>query len=301
MQYPIVQPVEQLYLGQASFRARPKSRGNYVQACNITYAEAFGVGLVMDVFRPRAAANGRAVVDVIGGAWHAGRQRLNEHLGLGLVDALCERGFTVFAVSPGSANLFTAHQMAGHVHAAVRYVRWQADTWGVAREPLGLAGASASGHIAALAAISPDGHTAAGRDPWSAYPASVQAVGLFFPPTDLADFDGQSFDFSERAGHNIGRLLCEEGVALKRPEEIRELAEAASPARQVNRKPPPFLLIHGDADPVVPLSQSEKLRAALRAAGGEVRLLVKPGGGHPWPDARVEAERMAEWFQERLV
>jgi len=68
----------------------------------------------------------------------------------------------------------------------------------------------------------------------------------------------------------------------------------------VGLNPPPCSLVHGDADPVVPLEQSEKLYRALRAAGGQAELIVKPGGKHPWPDVRTEADRMAAWFDARL-
>ena len=67
-------------------------------------------------------------------------------------------------------------------------------------------------------------------------------------------------------------------------------------------KPPviPFLLIHGDADPLVPLQQSQKMVAALKAAGGSPELIVKKGGGHPWMTLPEEVKIMADWFDQRL-
>ena len=301
MKYPILQPVELLDAREGAFRVRPKTEGDWRQTCDHVYAEALGVGLVMDVFEPTGAGNGRGIVDVVCGGWQADRVRLNEHLGLGLVDALCAEGFTVFAVSPGSASLFTGLQMVAHVRAAIRHVRQYAAAWGVAAEPLGLAGASAGGHIAALAALAPDPAEPSAREPWRRHGTAVEAVGCFFPPTDLLDFDGGVFDFAGRAGRGTARLLFEDGLAGHDEEAVRAAAEALSPARQVRGTPPPFLLIHGDADPVVHLSQSEKLRDALLSAGGEAELWVKRGGRHPWQGVRAEAARLASWFAARLA
>jgi dipeptidyl aminopeptidase/acylaminoacyl peptidase len=63
----------------------------------------------------------------------------------------------------------------------------------------------------------------------------------------------------------------------------------------------PFLLIHGDADKVVPLSQSKKLVEAITRAGGSAELIVKPGGGHPWMTISQEVKVMADWFDKQLA
>jgi phospholipase/carboxylesterase len=68
----------------------------------------------------------------------------------------------------------------------------------------------------------------------------------------------------------------------------------------VTRALPPVLLIHGDADATVPLQQSEKMVRVLKEAGGDARLIVKPGGGHPWMTLPEEVAVMADWFGERL-
>jgi dipeptidyl aminopeptidase/acylaminoacyl peptidase len=59
-------------------------------------------------------------------------------------------------------------------------------------------------------------------------------------------------------------------------------------------------LIHGDADPLVPLQQSEAMLAALKQAGVPAELIVKPGGGHPWPTLHEEVQVMADWFDKQL-
>lgn len=292
--------IEQLYAPAAGLRIRPRTAGNYHRTCNHVYAEAHGVGLLYDVFAPEDNANGLGIVDVVSGAWHADRHRLNEHIGLGVFDALCARGFTVFAVRPGSASKFTARQMLRHIHAAIRHIKVHAAHYGIDPERLGLSGASAGGHLAALAALQPEEAMPQSRQAYKQYGSSVRAVGLLFPPTDLVDFSEQGFDFTTAEGQPIQRLLFDDGVAHHDREAILAAATEISPARLHPQDPPPFLLIHGDADPVVPLAQSEKLAATLRAAGGSAELIVKPGGGHPWPDIRTELDQMATWFGQNL-
>ncbi|MBI2431973.1 MAG: alpha/beta hydrolase [Candidatus Hydrogenedentes bacterium] len=283
--------VEQLYVSSAALRLRPKTSGKYRRTIRYVYAEAHGIALVMDIFAPLDHGNGFGIVDVVSGAWHSDRVRLNEHIGLGAIDAFCERGFTVFAVLPGSVTKFTGFEMVEHVHAALRHAAAHAPEFAIDPAALGVLGASAGGHLAALATLArPETHV-----------PRPAAVGLFFPPTDLVDFGGRAFDFSQSAGLPRSRLLFEDGLAGHSRQEILDAAERLSPARQVHRRPPPTYLLHGSADPVVPLEQSEKLAAALRAAGGHVELVVKHGGGHPWPDIRNDIAAMADWFDARLM
>ena len=63
---------------------------------------------------------------------------------------------------------------------------------------------------------------------------------------------------------------------------------------------PPFLIIHGDADPVVPLQQSEALLKALKDKEMDAQLIVKPGGGHPWLTIREEVVVSADWLDQKL-
>jgi len=128
----------------------------------------------------------------------------------------------------------------------------------------------------------------------------VRAVGLFFPPTDLVDFNGRVFDYPAIEGLRFDRLLFPDGVDGQTPDAIETACAALSPARRVNGAAPPFLVIHGDADPVVPVAQSERLVSALQAAGNTAELIVRAGGGHPWPDVEPELNRLAEWFDKHL-
>ena len=76
---------------------------------------------------------------------------------------------------------------------------------------------------------------------------------------------------------------------------------AISPALLATDKAPPFLIIHGDADPLVPLDQSEMLKKALDDCGVSCELIVKEGGGHPWPTIAEEVAVIANWFDKQLA
>ncbi|HQK77703.1 MAG TPA: alpha/beta hydrolase fold domain-containing protein, partial [Candidatus Hydrogenedentes bacterium] len=193
---------------------------------NVVYGEAHGVGLIMDVFVPRGEKNGAAIIDVVSGAWYADRGKLAEHWAAGMYEFHCARGFTVFAVRPGSVSHFTGEEMLAHIRTALKFVRGRAAEYGIDPQRIGLVGASAGGHLATLAAV-----TAAPED-------RVQAVAVFFPPTDFLDWnsDGQMPDFEE-----IGPLLFADSLNGRSEEDIRAKAAALSPARQVGENPPPCL------------------------------------------------------------
>jgi dipeptidyl aminopeptidase/acylaminoacyl peptidase len=81
---------------------------------------------------------------------------------------------------------------------------------------------------------------------------------------------------------------------------VREKLIEISPARRVTAEAPPFLLIHGTADEVVPLEQSEKLLRALQEQGVSAELILKEGGGHPWLTIHEEVAMLSDWFDRQL-
>ena len=90
-------------------------------------------------------------------------------------------------------------------------------------------------------------------------------------------------------------------TAAEMDRNVKEAARAVSPLHRVEKPTIPFLLIHGDADQTVPLSQSKKLVEAITKAGGSAELIVKAGGGHPWLTLPEEVKVMADWFDKQLA
>jgi len=252
---------------------------------NLVYGLASGVGLVMDVFTPKGESNGLAILDVLSGAWHSEQGQVNDHMRGGIFDIYCKRGYTVFMVRPGSRDLFTAEEMVGHLLRALRYIKEHAEDYKIDPDRIGITGASAGGHLALMTLVT------VASDP----DLSLKTGAVFFPPTDFLDYGGETANFDR-----IGDILFHCGIEGQSEEDVKAKAEAISPARQVKAKLPPILLIHGDADRAVPLQQSKKMLQVLQDAGGEAKLIVKEGGGHPWPTIPEEVAIMADWFDEHL-
>ena len=269
---------------------------SYSQVTNLVYAEVHGTGLLLDIFTPTGKANGLGIVDVVSGSYYSDRRKIRDHTLAGLYRIFCSHGYTVFAIRPGSKSRYTGAEMETHVKLGIRYVKQHATKYAVDPNRLGLTGASAGGHLAVLAAITPEEAKPDARDPLQTFDTKVAAAGIFFPPTDLLDWNGKPANLEI-----VGDLLFLGGAKGHSEEEIRERARLLSPAQLVKGPTIPFLLIHGDADPLVPLQQSQKLVEALKAAGSSAELIVKAGGGHPWLTLPEEVEVMAKWFDKQLL
>jgi acetyl esterase/lipase len=266
----------------------------YDQKIDVVYGEVHGTGLLMDVFTPKEKANGLAIIDVVSGAYKSDRGKIREHTMAQLYNIFCGRGYTVFAIRPGSRTRYTAPEMTAHVKIGIRYIKQHASEYKIDPDRLGLSGASAGGHLATLAAVTPEEGEPNGP-PLLRHNTNVKAAAIFFPPTDFLDWNGKPADFKL-----LGDLLFPGDTKDRTEDEIKERARLISPARLV--KPPtiPFLLIHGDADPIVSLQQSQKMVEAIKAAGGSAELIIKKGGGHPWLTISEEVKLMADWFDQHL-
>ncbi len=263
---------------------------SYKQTENIVYAETDGVGLVMDVFTPTGPSNGRGIVDVVSGAWYSDRGKLEDHRRAQMFDIFCGRGYTVFAVRPGSKTIFSPAEMAKHVKQGIAWVKEHAGEYQVDPDQLGLCGASAGGHLASLVAVTADKKS------------TVKAVGVFFPPTNFLNFRGIKVTANAPPERLVvvKKLVFPNGDAPDDPEKLIASLREISPALLAHDKSPPFLIIHGDKDPLVPLDQSEMMQKALSDCGVSCELIVKEGGGHPWPTIHEEVAVIADWFDKQL-
>ena len=270
----------------------------YRQTKDVVYGEVHGTGLLMDVFTPIQGTNGLALVDVVSGAWSSDRNKIRDHTIARIYDIFCARGYTVFAVRPGSKSRYTLGEMDLNVKTGIRYIKEHAAEYRIDPSRLGLTGASAGGHLASLAALTPESGKPDSKLPGQRLDTRVKAVAVFFPPTDLVEWDtGKPADPKW-----IVPLLFLGGGGGRSPEEITTMAKTVSPVHRVTTNPEvPILIFHGDADPTVPLSHSQKLVAAIQQAGGSAELVIKPGGGHPWLTLPEEVAKMADWFDRQLL
>ena len=152
---------------------------------------------------------------------------------------------------PGSRTRYTVAEMDQHVKMAIRFVKEHAQEYQIDADRIGIMGASAGGHLATLAALTPEEAAPNAKKTLDRHDTTVGAVGVFFPPTDFLDWGGKMAD-----KRFLGPLLSLNGIEGLDEQAIEAAARKISPLHRVGKPTIPFLLIHGDADPVVPLSQS---------------------------------------------
>lgn len=268
----------------------------FTRDVNVVYDEVHGTGLLADIFVPTGKRNGLGIVDIVCGAWHSDRGKLNDHERAQVFDIFTKHGYVVFGMRPGSVSKYDGGELLAHAKTAIQWVKLHAEEYGVDPDRLGLMGASAGGHLALLASVTPLDAKQDSKKELERVDSRVKAVSVFFPPTDLTDWDGKKPDYTR-----VGELLFTGGVGSRPQEEIDARAKELSPRHRIGGgNLPPYFLIHGDADPMVPLQQSQIFVDAVKAAGGSAELLVKPGGAHPWPTIPEEVEKMAGWFDKTL-
>jgi acetyl esterase/lipase len=256
--------------GVAPFRRARKLRSRYLYRRAVPYGDA--PQLVLDVWRrPDLPGGGHApvLVFVPGGAWlHGGRQLQ----GYSLMSHLAERGWVCVSVQYRVAPRHPWPRHIRDVRAAVAWARAHIDEFGGDPRFVAVAGCSAGGHLAALAGLTPhdadfNAELAPGADP------SVDAVVGLYGRYDW-------MDRSTRERDEFVRFI--EKFVVRRPiDSHHDVFENASPIARVHPDAPPFLVIHGDSDHVIPVGEAHafvhRLRSVSRSA---VRYLEIPGAGH---------------------
>ena len=116
-----------LCLANGSFADVP-----YTQHENIVFAEVHGTGLLLDVFvptsrEPSLPGHGLAIVDVASGAFYSDRGKINDHKDAQMYNIYCGKGYTVFAIRPGSITKYTGQEMNAHVKEGIRWVKGHAE------------------------------------------------------------------------------------------------------------------------------------------------------------------------------
>jgi acetyl esterase/lipase len=286
-------------------RARAAEDPAYSRTEDVIYGRKFGTALTMDVFKPKKDANGLGVILVVSGGWFSAR----ESIATGFIAPMVNRGYTVFAVVHGSQPKFTIPEILQDMNRAIRFIRFHASDYGIDPDHLGIYGASAGGHLSLMQGTAGDEGNPKAKDPVDRVSSRVQAVACFFPPTDflnygktgedalgrgiLEDFKA-SFDFHELdPKRNVFAPVAD-------PDAFREIGRRISPINHVTPDDPPVLILHGDADKLVPIQQAELIVEKLKGAGVEAKLVVKPGAVHGWPDMVKDCEQIADWFDDHL-
>jgi acetyl esterase/lipase len=271
---------------------------SYTHTSNVIYGRKYGMALTMDVFAPTKNANGAAVLWVVSGGWVSTPEFIETAISQSVIEGLVGRGYTVFAVIHGSQPKFTIPEMIGDMQRAVRYVRYHAVDYRIARDRIGITGASSGAYLALMQGVAGVKGNPRASDPVERVSGRVQAVACFFPPTDFLNYGAPGAD-------GMGRGLLKNFPAPfafheTSPRERRQIGRNISPIYHVTADDPPTLIIHGDRDTLVPLQQSETMIAELKKARVPAQLIIKPGAGHGWPHLDRDMPQIADWFDEYL-
>ncbi len=239
---------------------------------DLAYADG---GRTLDLYLPRGSGAPVAVW-LHGGSWIAGDKRPLPRLLLDLRD----RGFAVAAVNYRLTGLNSHPAQLHDVKGAVRWLRANAEAYRLDPGRVYLVGFSAGAHLASLAALTAGDASLEGDVGGNAgISSAVSGVVAIAGPSDLPRMAGECAACevsAEFQALGCAFLLC------------GGRGRAASPLTYVHSGAPPFLLLHGDADRVVPAEQARLLDTALRASGVPSSLLLTAGGGHGTPDGRAE-------------
>jgi acetyl esterase/lipase len=241
---------------------------------DITYCRMDGISLKLDVYYPAQSSSEPwpAVIYVHGGAWQKGDK--SEGAGFRSMAGLRSAGFIVFAINYRLAPQYPFPAQIEDVKCAVRYLRAYADQYHIDPENIGVWGGSAGGHLVALLG------TSNGVSEWEAgeyldQSSDVQAVVDMFGPADLSiEFDSSNFQ------------TARDVFDATSPDDPR--LAIASPVTYIDAGDPPFLILHGNQDAVVPLEQSQILLQKLQSAGVQSQLIVVQGAGHGFSKAGTQ-------------
>jgi acetyl esterase/lipase len=275
---------------------------------DVIYGRKDGTALTMDVFTPKKDANGAAVVVVVSGGWFSNHDAAPGAAGL-YGPELLKRGYTLFAVVHGSQPRYTIPDAVADLNRAVRYVRAHAKDYKIDPDRIGITGGSAGGHLSLMQGTAGDLGNPEAKDPVDRVSSRVQAVACFFPPTDFLNYGGKGkYAFALDgllAGFRVVidvRQLDPKTKRFEHPteEKEKEVAARVSPITHVSADDPPTLIIHGDADKLVPIEQAEAIVAKLKDAKVPAELVVKKGAAHGWGGMDKDIPTLADWFDKYL-
>jgi len=260
---------------------------------DVLYGRKFGTALTLDVFPP-AKPNGSAILFMVSGGFFSSHEAINPKF----YQPFLDRGYTVFAIVHGSQPKFTIPEITQDIHRAVRFVRHNAAKYGVDPNKIGITGGSAGGHLSLTMGTQGGPGKADAKDPIDRESSTVQAVACFFPPTDFLNYGQPGED-----AVGVGILKDYKpafGPRSDTPEGRKELGREISPINFVTSNTPPTLIIHGDADKLVPIQQAEIFVKRAKESGATARLLVKEGKAHGWPEMGADFPVLVDWFDEHL-
>lgn len=254
---------------------RPSRPGEKVYR-DVVFATPGGHELRMDLYVPQTAKPAPVVLWMFGGCWRFGSK--GYHV---IMRDLTSAGIAVASIQYRMSNCAVYPAQLDDCRAAAQWLRDNGTRYGIDAKRMGASGESSGGQLAALLAAT-EGKS------------RIQAVCTMYPVTDLIEL-GSLYE-----KRSVGRNLIEKLLGGSIEKKI-DLAADASPVYHISRSLPPFLIIHGQRDRIIPVEHSEWFFRTLEEAGVEAQLIVVPDKGH-W--FRLNNEQFAEvsrFFQVHLA
>jgi acetyl esterase/lipase len=266
---------------------------------DLAYAPG-GKRFLLDIYRPRERVDGRPVLlQIHGGAWMVDSK---DHQGIPLMLHMAQRGWVCAAIN---YPLSPAARWPEHIVAVKRAVAWLKDNIaGYGGDPafLAVTGGSAGGHLAALLALTANDATL--QPGFAEADTSVQACVPLYGVYDFAATSG-----SPESGRRL-KVLLARYVVGKDPVDHLDDYIAASPLDRITEKAPPFFVVHGEHDTMVPAREAREFARRLRQIStNPVAYAEIPGAQHAFdvfPSVRSAhvvrgVERFLEWTYLRSL
>jgi acetyl esterase/lipase len=266
----------------------------------VIYGHKMGMALTLDFLEPQQP-NGAGIIFAMSGGWVSQRDPLADaNARAALFTRLLERGYSLFLVYHGSQPKFHILEIVGDMQRSVRFIRHNARRFGIDPDRIGMAGGSAGGHLSLMIGTAKTKGDPKAKDPVDRESSAVQCVACFCPPTDFLNY-GKPGEDAVGVGV-MTNLRPAFGLHGDTAEERRELGKKISPIRFISAATPPTLLMHGDADKLVPFQQAESFIQKCAEFKVQAKLVRKEKAGHGWSGMfDQDLVTFADWFDEHLL
>ncbi len=255
---------------------------------DVVYGTVEGTPLHLDVYQPQGFSGRRpGVVLVHGGGWMGGDKSFYTNLG----NELAGKGYVAFAINYRLAPAFHYPAQLDDTQRAVRWIRAHAVEYNLDPNRIGAVGDSAGGHLVSFLGTR---DTRDNRDPELArYSSRAQCVVDLYGPEDFTQRDD--------AGVSPQAIQILQVFFGKTRDQAPRLYRDGSPLVFVNRRSAPFLILHGDSDPLVPIQQSQRLYDALKRVGVEATFVTMEKDGHGFlrPENQQKTRLLIDQFLAR--
>ena len=274
------------------------------------YGRKDGMGLLMTQLKPKGKSNGKAIISVQAGSWFSNFTMVER--GVYYKRQYLDKGYNVFMVVLGSQPRYAIPDQIEDLKRAVRYIRYNAKQLGIDPDHVGIEGGSAGGHLSLVIATADDKINVTASDPVDRVSSRVQAAAVLFPPTDFFNWGFPGAAMINVRGPQIQarvygafdfRVLNNTTAIYETVTDTtarNKIGKEISPIYAVSPDDPPIFIIHGDADMVVPLQQSQTFVAKLKEAGVTNKYIIKKGGRHNPDDMKPELDQFVDWFDKYL-